>query len=374
MYSINFSDNIARLRRERKITQEQLADFVGITKASVSKWETGQSMPDVLMLPQLATFFDVTIDELLRYEPQLSNEQMKKIYLYLSAEFATNKFENVMEKSEKLVKQYYSCYQFLYRMSLLWINHFMLTEDVERQKEILSNASKLCVRIMKNSSEIGLCNDALHLNASITLLLGDAKSVIDSLEDIMNPCHISNQSAGVLIKAYQMINEKDKADNYTQITMYSRIMDLLSCATEYITIHSDNLSVCEETLRRIQMVSEAYDIEHLHPSTISMIYYQAAIVYCIHGRKEEGLSLLKKFICCLEYFFRDGNTSLHGDEYFNKLYIWFEQLELGGSAPRDKNIMEESVVQALNHPAFVILEEDEEFQRMKEIFAKKGNR
>lgn len=41
MYSINFSDNIARLRRERKITQEQLADFVGITKASVSKWETG---------------------------------------------------------------------------------------------------------------------------------------------------------------------------------------------------------------------------------------------------------------------------------------------------------------------------------------------
>ena len=80
MYSINFSDNIAKLRKERKITQEQLAEFVGVTKASVSKWETGQSMPDVLLLPQLATFFDVTIDDLIGYEPQLSTEQMLKIY------------------------------------------------------------------------------------------------------------------------------------------------------------------------------------------------------------------------------------------------------------------------------------------------------
>ena len=67
MYSINVSENIVRLRRERKITQEQLAEFVGVTKASVSKWETGQSIPDVLMLPQLATFFDVTVDKLIGY-------------------------------------------------------------------------------------------------------------------------------------------------------------------------------------------------------------------------------------------------------------------------------------------------------------------
>lgn len=41
MNTLNFSENIARLRHEKKITQEQLADFVGVTKASVSKWETG---------------------------------------------------------------------------------------------------------------------------------------------------------------------------------------------------------------------------------------------------------------------------------------------------------------------------------------------
>ena len=80
MNTLNFSDNIIRLRHRKKITQEQLADFIGVTKASVSKWETKQSMPDVLLLPRLASFFDVSIDELLGYEPQLSKEQIQKIY------------------------------------------------------------------------------------------------------------------------------------------------------------------------------------------------------------------------------------------------------------------------------------------------------
>ena len=74
MDNLNFSENLVKLRHEKKITQEQVADFIGITKASVSKWETKQSMPDILLLPELAAFFNVTIDQLLGYEPQLSKE------------------------------------------------------------------------------------------------------------------------------------------------------------------------------------------------------------------------------------------------------------------------------------------------------------
>ena len=40
---LNLSQNLTRLRKEKKITQEELAEFVGVTKASVSKWETGVS-------------------------------------------------------------------------------------------------------------------------------------------------------------------------------------------------------------------------------------------------------------------------------------------------------------------------------------------
>ena len=62
MYGLNLADNITRLRHARKITQEELADFLGVTKASVSKWENAQSTPDLLMLLGLSAFFDVTVD------------------------------------------------------------------------------------------------------------------------------------------------------------------------------------------------------------------------------------------------------------------------------------------------------------------------
>ena len=96
MSSFRFSDNIIKFRHKKKITQEQLADFIGVTKASVSKWETGQSLPDILLLPELASFFDITIDELLGYEPQLTKEQIRRIYRDLATAFANMTFTKVM--------------------------------------------------------------------------------------------------------------------------------------------------------------------------------------------------------------------------------------------------------------------------------------
>ena len=55
MDRLKLSDNIIRLRHERKITQEELADFLGVTKASVSKWENAQSTPDLMLLDRKST-------------------------------------------------------------------------------------------------------------------------------------------------------------------------------------------------------------------------------------------------------------------------------------------------------------------------------
>ena len=76
MNHFNIAQNLVRLRHEKKITQEQLAYFLGVTKASVSKWETRQSLPDISLLPLLASFFDISVDELIGYHPQLSKEEI----------------------------------------------------------------------------------------------------------------------------------------------------------------------------------------------------------------------------------------------------------------------------------------------------------
>ena len=58
-----FNDNLRRIRKEKKITQEQLAEFVGVSPQAVSKWEMN-SFPDASLLPKIAEKLEVSIDEL----------------------------------------------------------------------------------------------------------------------------------------------------------------------------------------------------------------------------------------------------------------------------------------------------------------------
>ena len=57
MDTLNLAENLIRLRREKEVTQEEVANFIGVTKASVSKWETKQSLPDILLLPVIASYY-----------------------------------------------------------------------------------------------------------------------------------------------------------------------------------------------------------------------------------------------------------------------------------------------------------------------------
>ena len=58
-------ENIKRLRRERKVTQEALASQLGLSCQAVSKWERGDSLPDISVIVPLANFFRVSTDEIL---------------------------------------------------------------------------------------------------------------------------------------------------------------------------------------------------------------------------------------------------------------------------------------------------------------------
>lgn len=62
---MNLGNKILELRKQKNVTQEELAAELGVTAAAVSKWENNYTMPDVLMLCALADFFTVTTDELL---------------------------------------------------------------------------------------------------------------------------------------------------------------------------------------------------------------------------------------------------------------------------------------------------------------------
>ena len=62
---MNIGNQIQKLRKQKDITQEILASEMGVSVAAVSKWENGNSMPDIVMLCALSDYFQVTTDELL---------------------------------------------------------------------------------------------------------------------------------------------------------------------------------------------------------------------------------------------------------------------------------------------------------------------
>jgi len=68
-------------RQERNVKQEELADFLGVSFQAVSKWETGASDPDISLLPKLAVYFGISIDELFEMPYEEQKERIENMFL-----------------------------------------------------------------------------------------------------------------------------------------------------------------------------------------------------------------------------------------------------------------------------------------------------
>ena len=65
-----FKDNLIQLRKMKKMTQEVLAEKVGVTRQAIAKWEAGETVPDLDKCRLLAQAFGVSLDDLANYEPE----------------------------------------------------------------------------------------------------------------------------------------------------------------------------------------------------------------------------------------------------------------------------------------------------------------
>lgn len=64
-----FKDNLIQLRKYRRLTQEELAEKVGVSRQAIAKWEAGETMPDLERSRILAEIFEVSLDDLANHEP-----------------------------------------------------------------------------------------------------------------------------------------------------------------------------------------------------------------------------------------------------------------------------------------------------------------
>lgn len=339
MTTFKIGEVIQEKRKSRGITQSQLAYEMGISKSSVSKWETGQTYPDIYLLPELATYFSITVDELLGYAPQLSREEIRKHYRKLAKDFVPEPFPVVLAECRRLIKKYYACLPFLLQMSVLMVNHTNLANQ-EEQVAILEEAIGLCRHIKSEATDSPMIHQANSFEAACQMFLGHPQEVLLLLGEEAKP-YLGNEQ--LMAGAYDMLGQAVKSHEILQVSIYQQLLSLISSSGKLLHYQVMDLVKFDKTVTRAQGLIDLYAISKLHPFLYVTFLLECFMGYTQQKRLILAFESLSKLIIVLE-----GITypaTLHGDAYFDSLDSWIDdQLELSSTMPRNEELVKKSIL------------------------------
>lgn len=192
---IKIGENIRKMRKERLLTQEQLAEALGVTVGAVYKWESGMSMPEIRMLVEIASFFEISVDALLGYEQQQDSvrHRMERITSYTTRK----DFAEAVTEVEKALQKYPNHFDIVHSGAIMYQLKF--TED--RDKETLRRSNELFQRAIpllyqnQNSkiSEVSILNNI----AQNFMMVGNMERALELFKE-NNVCNINSATIGFL--------------------------------------------------------------------------------------------------------------------------------------------------------------------------------
>lgn len=166
--NLYFSENIKRLRKECDLTQEALADFLGVSFQAVSKWERCESYPDIEMLPVIAGFFSISIDDLLGVDRAKNEEE---ILTYVD-KFDNGKYkgsDGSLSFMKDAYHKYPSDFRILVRYMHSLINDNVIADDyLKNKKEILEIYERIQNYCTNDGIRMYAKNLLIHYYKSLT--------------------------------------------------------------------------------------------------------------------------------------------------------------------------------------------------------------
>jgi len=148
---MSFSSQIRKYRKEIGLTQEQLADEIGVTAQAVSKWERGGA-PDICMLPIIANYFHITIDELLENHPQNVLNERTVLFSKLSQKEPEEKIKLITAFLRKFPKD---------SDAMLVLLHEFGQLPLDKRSLHLPEMRELCEKILANTNDPDTRNSAV---------------------------------------------------------------------------------------------------------------------------------------------------------------------------------------------------------------------
>lgn len=228
--TLKLADNIRTFRKQRSLTQEQLAEVFGVTVGAVYKWEAGLSVPELNMIIEIADFFDSSVDVLLGYEMkdncQAATVQRLKDYLH-------NRDLDGLTEAEKALKKYPHSFDVVYESAVLY-HMFGLEkhnkEQLHRAIELLEY-SRLLLTQNNNPkiSEISIYGSL----AKVYLELGENDKALELLKS-HNTSGIYNDLIGLTLAS--TCSRSEEAVPFLSEALLNNVASLSRTVIGYINV------------------------------------------------------------------------------------------------------------------------------------------
>ena len=145
---MSIGSTIKRLRREKDITQEQLAEYLGITSRAISQWECDRTAPDISQIPALCHVFDVSSDVLLGIDIEKNNQKIQKYLDEAQNLCCQGKWEEYTAILREANKKFPRDYKIMHTLADAMVNEYS-RKGIKEYDEVFT----LCNRILSECTD-----------------------------------------------------------------------------------------------------------------------------------------------------------------------------------------------------------------------------
>lgn len=228
---IKLADQIRSFRKARSLTQEQLAEALGVTVGAVYKWETQRSTPDIDLIIALADLFDTSVDVLLGYEVK-SNKQAATV-ARLNA-YLHERDQSGLEEAEKALLRYPNSFEVVHQSARLYYLFGLMTRDEPLLLRSIALLERSILLLGQNTdpeiSELSLYSDIAGAYSS----LGDEEKALEILKK-NNSRGVNNDLIGLSLAG--ICNRPDEAVEYLSVSLVDQLASLVRVASGYMNVY-----------------------------------------------------------------------------------------------------------------------------------------
>ena len=224
---LTLAQNIRSYRKQRKMTQEQLSEVLGVTVGAVHKWESGLSVPELPLIVEMADFFDVSVDVLLGHRMKDNSVQSICERLY---EYCRTLDPVALSEAEKALGKYPHSFKIVLDCATVYLvfgtgNHDR--KQLERALELLKQS-----RVLLPQNDDPRIGDSTICGAMATVLflLGETDECLDLLKK-NNAGGLFNDQIGMILATF--MNRNGEASDYLADALTGGISTLLTSIIGY---------------------------------------------------------------------------------------------------------------------------------------------